>query len=44
MGGSSDAYDMSDERCVRLYAHEYSPDRIRVHLRAHHEPGLGDLK
>ncbi|WP_406401103.1 hypothetical protein [Streptomyces uncialis] len=41
--GSSDAYDMSDERCVRLYAHEYSPDRTRVYLRAHYDPGLSDL-
>ncbi|MFI5945006.1 hypothetical protein ACIBCB_32865 [Streptomyces uncialis] len=41
--GSSDAYDMPDERCVRLYAHEYSPDRTRVYLRAHYDPGLSDL-
>ncbi|MDI9889433.1 hypothetical protein QMZ92_35295 [Streptomyces sp. HNM0645] len=41
--GSSDAYDTSDERCVRLYAHEYSPDRTRLYVRAHYEPGISDL-
>ncbi|SCF59795.1 hypothetical protein [Streptomyces sp. Ncost-T10-10d] len=41
--GSSDAYDTTDERCVRLYAHEYSPDRTRIYLRAHYEPGISNL-
>lgn len=40
---SSDVYDMSDERCVRVYAHEYAPDRTRIYLRAHFEPGISDL-
>ncbi|MGW5420207.1 hypothetical protein [Streptomyces sp. NPDC003943] len=39
----SGAYDTSDERCVRLYAHEYSPDRTRLYLRAHYEPGIRPL-
>jgi hypothetical protein len=34
------AYDTSDEECVRLYAHDYSPDRTRIYLRAHYEPGI----
>lgn len=41
--GMSDAYDTSDERCVRLYAHEYAPQRTRIYLRAHFEPGISPL-
>ncbi|MFE5297304.1 hypothetical protein [Streptomyces sp. NPDC056632] len=41
--GSPDAYDTSDGRCVSLYAHEYAPDRTRVYLRAHYEPGISPL-
>ncbi|KOV98408.1 hypothetical protein ADK65_22165 [Streptomyces sp. NRRL B-1140] len=41
--GTSDAYDTSDKRCVRLYAHEYSPKRTRIYLRAHFEPGISPL-
>ncbi|MER6995212.1 hypothetical protein [Streptomyces sp. NPDC000410] len=41
--GASDAYDTSDERCVRLYAHAYSPQRTRIYLRAHFEPGISPL-
>ncbi|MDX2827243.1 hypothetical protein PV416_40865 [Streptomyces ipomoeae] len=41
--GMSDAYDTSDESCVRLYAHEYSPNRTRIYLRAHFEPGISPL-
>ncbi|MEU9669550.1 hypothetical protein AB0E25_29010 [Streptomyces bobili] len=41
--GMSDAYDTSDERCVRLYAHEYAPKRTRIYLRARFEPGISPL-
>jgi hypothetical protein len=41
--GASDVYDTSDERCVRLYAYEYSPKRTRIYLRAHFEPGISPL-
>ncbi|MFG3348106.1 hypothetical protein ACGF1Z_23985 [Streptomyces sp. NPDC048018] len=41
--GSPDAYDTSEGRCVRLYAHEYAPDRTRLYLRAHYEPGISPL-
>ncbi|MEE1766343.1 hypothetical protein [Streptomyces sp. SP18BB07] len=41
--GMSDAYDTSDERCVRLYAHEYAAKRTRIYLRAHFEPGISPL-
>ncbi|MGY1580635.1 hypothetical protein [Streptomyces sp. MN13] len=39
------AYDTSasDEQCVRLYAHDYAPDRTRIYLRAHFEPGISPL-
>ncbi|CAL9524308.1 hypothetical protein SUDANB105_03879 [Streptomyces sp. enrichment culture] len=39
------AYDASasDEQCVRLYAHDYAPDRTRIYLRAHYEPGISPL-
>ncbi|GAA3796169.1 hypothetical protein ACFS5L_32975 [Streptomyces phyllanthi] len=33
----------SDERCVRLYAHEYSAKRTRIYLRAHFDPGVSPL-
>jgi hypothetical protein len=38
-----DPYDTSDEKCVRLYAHEYAPERTRIYLRAHFEPGISPL-
>ncbi|MFE2294560.1 hypothetical protein [Streptomyces sp. NPDC059452] len=38
-----DGFDTSDKRCVRLYAHEYSPQRTRVYLRAHFDPGISPL-
>ncbi len=41
--GSSDAYDTTDERCVELFAHDYTPDRTRIYLRTHFDPGLDDL-
>ncbi|MFI8827793.1 hypothetical protein [Streptomyces sp. NPDC053431] len=39
----ADTYDTTDERCVRLYAHAYSPTRTRIYLRAHYEPGISPL-
>jgi len=39
----SDAYGLSDKRCVSLYAHEYTPKRTRIYLRAHFEPGISPL-
>ncbi|OSC73876.1 hypothetical protein B5180_15880 [Streptomyces sp. BF-3] len=41
--GMEDGYDTSDERCVSLYAHEYTPQRTRIYLRAHFEPGISPL-
>ncbi|MFV0134991.1 hypothetical protein ACLGIH_17460 [Streptomyces sp. HMX87] len=41
--GAPGAHDTSDGRCVRLYAHEYSPQRTRIYLRAHFEPGISPL-
>ncbi|RPK61899.1 hypothetical protein EES43_14925 [Streptomyces sp. ADI96-02] len=38
-----EGYDTSEERCVRLYAHAYSPQRTRIYLRAHFEPGISPL-
>ncbi|MGW7263195.1 hypothetical protein [Streptomyces sp. NPDC054842] len=38
-----DAYDTSDKRCVRLYAHDYTPARTRIYLRTHFEPGISPL-
>ena len=37
------AYDTADEQCVRLYAHDYAPDRTRIYLRARFEPGISPL-
>ncbi|MFH8882059.1 hypothetical protein [Streptomyces californicus] len=41
--GMEGGYDTSDERCVHLYAHTYSPHRTRIYLRAHFEPGISPL-
>ncbi|MFF3030105.1 hypothetical protein ACFVS7_03675 [Streptomyces rubiginosohelvolus] len=41
--GMEDGYDTSAEQCVRLYAHEYTPQRTRIYLRAHFEPGISPL-
>ncbi|MER7108058.1 hypothetical protein [Streptomyces sp. NPDC000229] len=41
--GIEEGYDTSDERCVRLYAHEYAPQRTRIYLRAYFEPGISPL-
>ncbi len=35
--------DVSDRRCVSLYAHEYAPKRTRIYLRAHFDPGVSPL-
>jgi hypothetical protein len=42
-GAADDLYDTSDEKCVRLYAHAYTPTRTRIYLRAHFEPGISPL-
>ncbi|MDI2127590.1 hypothetical protein [Yinghuangia seranimata] len=42
--GVPDTYDTSDERCVLLYAHAYAPDRTRLYLRAHYDPGNGPVR
>ncbi|MCE0446179.1 hypothetical protein LT493_19315 [Streptomyces tricolor] len=39
----TEPYDASDGNCTRLYAHAYAPDRTRIYLRAHFEPGVGPL-
>ncbi len=39
----SGVYSSSDERCVSLYAHEYTPKRTRIYLRDHFEPGISPL-
>ncbi|MEU4110073.1 hypothetical protein [Streptomyces sp. NPDC027717] len=31
------------EQCVTLYAHDYAPDRTRLYVRAHYEPGISPL-
>ncbi|MDN5381887.1 hypothetical protein QEP66_07180 [Streptomyces sp. LB8] len=45
--GASDTpdnpYGTSGKSCVRLYAHEYSPKRTRIYLRAYFEPGISPL-
>ncbi len=41
--GVSDPYGMSDERCVEVYVHEFSPQRTRFYIRAHFEPGISPL-
>lgn len=38
-----DGFDTSDRQCVRLYAHEYAPQRTRIYLRAHFDPGISSL-
>ncbi|MFE6457624.1 hypothetical protein ACFVP0_09205 [Streptomyces cinereoruber] len=37
------SYDVSDEKCVRAYVHEYAPDRTRLYFRTHFEPGVDSL-
>ncbi|MCC8480753.1 hypothetical protein LMJ41_23145 [Streptomyces globisporus] len=41
--GMGDGYGTSDSQCVRLYAHEYTPQRTRIYLRAHFDPGISPL-
>ncbi|MET8841813.1 hypothetical protein ABZW67_17165 [Streptomyces rubiginosohelvolus] len=41
--GMEDGYDTSDEQCVHLHAHAYTPQRTRIYLRAHFEPGISPL-
>ncbi|MGW2810515.1 hypothetical protein [Streptomyces sp. NPDC001450] len=40
---ATDPYDTSDENCTSLYAHQYAPDRTRIYLRTHFEPGISPL-
>ncbi|MFF8602664.1 hypothetical protein ACF065_22065 [Streptomyces sp. NPDC015232] len=43
-GGPVDDPDGThDGACVRLYAHEYAPDRTRIYIRDHFEPGISPL-
>ncbi|MGW1148571.1 hypothetical protein ACWD6I_26850 [Streptomyces sp. NPDC002454] len=42
-GASNDPFASSGDRCVTLYAHAYSPERTRIYLRAHYEPGISPL-
>ncbi|MET8693694.1 hypothetical protein ABZV65_14300 [Streptomyces bauhiniae] len=30
-------------QCVNLYAHDYTPTRTRIYVRAHYEPGISPL-
>ncbi|WP_229896008.1 hypothetical protein [Streptomyces cinerochromogenes] len=39
----TDPYGTSDAGCVSLYAHDYAPDRTRIYLRDHYEPGISPL-
>ncbi|WP_346346847.1 hypothetical protein [Streptomyces sp. SID161] len=40
---ATDPYDTSDDNCTSLYAYEYAPNRTRIYLRAHFEPGVSPL-
>lgn len=40
---ASGVHGSSDEPCVSLYAHEYTPQRTRIYLRGHFEPGISPL-
>ncbi|MEV8065459.1 hypothetical protein AB0P32_04810 [Streptomyces sp. NPDC085995] len=40
---ATDPYDTSDENCTSLYAYDYAPDRTRIYLRTHFEPGVSPL-
>ncbi|MFI9343072.1 hypothetical protein ACIG0D_17625 [Streptomyces sp. NPDC052773] len=33
----------SDDHCFELYVHDYAPDRTRIYLREHYEPGISPL-
>ncbi|MEU3522814.1 hypothetical protein AB0E62_02915 [Streptomyces sp. NPDC038707] len=39
----ADPNGTSDTGCVSLYAHDYAPDRTRIYLRDHYEPGISPL-
>ncbi|GAA4962929.1 hypothetical protein ACFFUA_10485 [Streptomyces heliomycini] len=39
----SETYGLSDRHCVSVYVHEYTPQRTRIHLRDHFEPGVSPL-
>ncbi|MFG3012171.1 hypothetical protein ACGFZB_17225 [Streptomyces cinerochromogenes] len=39
----ADPYGTSDTGCVSFYAHDYAPDRTRIYLRDHYEPGISPL-
>ncbi|MEU8619832.1 hypothetical protein [Streptomyces sp. NPDC048623] len=38
-----DPYGTQDGACVKLYAHEYAPDRTRIYIRDYFEPGISPL-
>ncbi|MET8766828.1 hypothetical protein [Streptomyces sp. NPDC004658] len=40
---TTDPYDTPDADCTSLYAHEYAPNRTRIYLRTHFEPGISPL-
>ncbi|MFJ6844115.1 hypothetical protein ACIQRE_15745 [Streptomyces griseoluteus] len=40
---TDDPYATSDPQCVNLYAHDYTPTRTRIYVRAHYEPGISPL-
>jgi hypothetical protein len=33
----------SDDHCFELHVHDYAPDRTRIYLREHYEPGISPL-
>lgn len=39
----SDMYGLSDKHCVSVYVHEYTPQRTRIYIRDHFEPGVSPL-
>jgi len=35
--------DPNSDHCFELYVHDYAPDRTRIYLREHYEPGISPL-
>lgn len=42
-GPIDDPYGLDSRNCASLYVHDYAPDRTRIYLRAHFEPGISPL-
>ncbi|MEU6661134.1 hypothetical protein [Streptomyces sp. NPDC046821] len=42
-GDTKDPNGAHLKRCVDLYAHQYTPDRTRIYVRSHFEPGISPL-